>query len=58
MLLFESYNLMKLNAIVQWVQLNFLVYCLMCNFLMKLIVVGLMFDACILLKLNVNGLMM
>jgi hypothetical protein len=31
---------------------------LMCNVLLKLVVVGLMFDACILLKLNVNGLMM
>lgn len=32
--------------------------CLMCNVLLKLMVVGLMFDVCILLKLNVNGLMM
>jgi hypothetical protein len=38
--------------------IEFFGYCLMCNVLLKLIVVGLMFDACILLKLNVNGLMM
>lgn len=52
-----------LSAIIEWSWMQlynecnwiFLVYCLMCNVLLKLIVVGLRLDACILLKLNVNA---